>query len=81
MSNQWDASTHVAVTTTPSQTSFPSARCTQGRVKLWTLIFMQRRGITKLARLGAIHPVATMQTVRIKASFAFRKLADPCRSD
>ena len=72
--DQWDASTQVAVTTTPSQTNFPSVRCTQGRVKLCTLIFMQRRGTTKLARLGAIHPVARLQTIRIRASLAFRKL-------
>jgi len=75
-SDQWGASRQVAVTTTPSQTNFPSARCTHGRVKLCTLIFMQRRGTTKLARLGTIHPVARVQTIRINAVVVFRELAD-----
>jgi hypothetical protein len=74
-SNQWDASTQVAVTTRPSHTSFPSARCTHGRVKLCTLIFMQRRGTTKLARLGATHPVASAQTIGINARLIFREPA------
>jgi hypothetical protein len=78
--NQWDASTQVAVTTTPSQTNFPSARCTHGRVKLCTLIFMQRRGTTKLARLGATHPVARVQRIRINARPVFRELAGRRRS-
>jgi len=79
-SNQWDASTQVAVTTTPSHTSFPSARCTHGRVKLCTLIFMQRRGTTKLARFGATHPVARLQTIRTNARLVFREQASPRKS-
>jgi hypothetical protein len=78
--NQWEASTQVAVTTTPSQSSFPSARCTHGRVKLCTLIFMQRLGTIKFARFGAMHPVASVQTVRTNARLAFRKLAGFGRS-
>jgi hypothetical protein len=54
--DHWGASTHFAVMTTPSQTSFPSSRCEQGRVKLWALIPIQRLGITKLARFGATQP-------------------------
>jgi len=59
--------THVAVTTTPSHTNLPSLRGEQGRVKLSGTILMQRRGTTRLARLGARHPGATTHNSRASA--------------
>ena len=55
--------THSAETTTPSHTSLPSLRRAQGRVKLSAFTCMQRCGITKLARLGATHPVVRIKNI------------------
>lgn len=76
-------SMQVAVTITPSHTSFPSARCMHGRVKLFTLICIQRLGTLKLVtRLGATHPTTKTPDVRIKAMTDIRKLKEvlkePC---
>lgn len=68
--NHRPISMQVASTTTPSQTSLPSVRCTHGRVKLSALTFRQRWGTTKFARLGAAHPVAGAQNTRTIAAVA-----------
>jgi len=50
------SATQVGVTTTPSQTSLPSGRDVQGRVKLSGFTRKQRTGNTRCARLGVMHP-------------------------